>query len=364
MPHKRIRHDLKDQRGKWSFVGGGTLFNDIRIIRQEAFDGRNVDRRGQKIHHRVQQILDAFVFERTAADHRKDLLRDGRLADALQQLCCRDRRTLNELLKQVVVGFRYRLDQLLPIRFGFFQKIGGDFHFVVLGAQGLVAPDSRFHRHQVDDALELVLGSHRDLNRHRPALQPIHDGIDGVVKIRSHAVHFVDEADARNAVFIGLAPHRLRLRLHARHGVKHGHRAVQNAQTALHFRGEIHVAGRIDNVDGDIAPFAGGGGRGDGDAALLFLLHPIHNGRAFMHFANFVRTAGVIKDAFRSGSFAGINVGHDADISHPVGRYGTHKNLSSGFSPSIMRKGLVGLRHPVDVILLLDCSTAHVRGIV
>jgi hypothetical protein len=46
-----------------------------------------------------------------------------------------------------------------------------------------------------------------------------------------------------------------------------------------------------------------------------------------MDFADLVRTASVIKDAFRSCSFAGINVGHDADISHPLEWSGTHKKF-------------------------------------
>jgi len=37
-----------------------------------------------------------------------------------------------------------------------------------------------------------------------------------------------------------------------------------------------------------------------------------------MDFANFVRAPGVIKDAFSSRGFTGINVGHDADIAHAL----------------------------------------------
>ena len=51
---------------------------------------------------------------------------------------------------------------------------------VVLGAQRFVAPDHGLHFHQVDDALELILGADRQLNRQRPALQAADDGIDRV----------------------------------------------------------------------------------------------------------------------------------------------------------------------------------------
>ena len=60
--------------------------------------------------------------------------------------------------------------------------------------QRLVAPDHGLHRHQVHDALELVLGADRYLNRHGPRLQPLHNRLDRAVEIRAHAVHLVDEA--------------------------------------------------------------------------------------------------------------------------------------------------------------------------
>ena len=66
----------------------------------------------------------------------------------------------------------------------------------------------------------------------------------------------------------------------------------------------------------DVAPLAGRGGRGDGDTALLLLLHPVHGGGAFMDFADLVGPAGVIEDALGRGGLTGIDVRHDADISH------------------------------------------------
>ena len=142
-----------------------------------------------------------------------------------------------------------------------------------------------------------------------------------MIEIRAHAVHLVDEADARNAVLVGLPPHRFRLRLHAGDRVEHRDRAIEHAQAALHLGREIHVAGRVDDVDRDVAPLAGGRGGGDRDAALLLLLHPVHGGGAFMDFADLVSAARVIQDALGGRGFTGIDVGHDADISHLFERY-------------------------------------------
>src|SRR5258708_101257 len=135
-------------------------------------------------------------------------------------------------------------------------------------------------------------------------------------EVRADAVHLIYKADPRNAVLVGLAPHRLRLRLHARDSVEYGDRAVEHAQAALHFGREIDVARRIDDVDGDVAPFASCSGGGDGNAALLLLLHPVHDGGAFVDLTDLVGTPGVIEDAFSRSGLAGIDVGHDADVPH------------------------------------------------
>ena len=61
-------------------------------------------------------------------------------------------------------------------------------------------------------------------------------------------------------------------------------------------------------------PDRGRGGRRDGDAALLLLLHEIHGRSAVMHFADLVALAGVIEDPLGRRGLAGIDVSHDAEI--------------------------------------------------
>src|SRR4028118_1010358 len=64
----------------------------------------------------------------------------------------------------------------------------------------------------------------------------------------------------------------------------------------------------------DAAPENGGRGGRDGDAALALLGHPVHNGVAVVDLAQLVGEARVEQDALRGRSFAGIDVGHDADV--------------------------------------------------
>ena len=65
-------------------------------------------------------------------------------------------------------------------------------------------------------------------------------------------------------------------------------------------------------------PEAGRRGGGDRDAALLLLLHPVHDGGAVVDLADLVRDARVEQDALGRRRLAGIDVRHDADIPIPL----------------------------------------------
>ena len=67
-------------------------------------------------------------------------------------------------------------------------------------------------------------------------------------------------------------------------------------------------------IDSVPFPEASCSSAGDSDTALLLLFHPVHGRRTLMYFTDLVRNSGVIKDPFSGGGFAGIDVGHDADI--------------------------------------------------
>ena len=283
-------------------------------------DRRNVERRRQVVDHGVEHRLHALVLEGGAADHRHERRLfladrfDAALAQAGLELGLGDRLAAEILLEQLVVGLADLLDQDVVVRLGVGQHVGRDVLDVVIGAHGLVLVDERLHAHQVDDAPELVFRANRQLNRDGVALQLAANLRQRLLEVRADAVHLVDEADARHAVLVGLAPHRLGLRLDTRHGVEHRDRAIEHAQRALDFNGEVDVARRVDDVDAVLFPETGRRRGGDGDAALLLLLHPVHDGRAFMHFTDLVGDAGVEQDAFGRRGLAGIDVRHDADV--------------------------------------------------
>src|SRR5690348_8463431 len=119
----------------------------------------------------------------------------------------------------------------------------------------------------------MLFRADRQLNDQRHRAEAVDDHVDAAIEIGADTVHFIDEADARHAVFIGLTPNGLGLRLNTGDRVEHGDSAIEHAHGTFYLNGEVHVAGRIDDVDAvRIArdfPEAGRRRRSNGDAALL-----------------------------------------------------------------------------------------------
>src|SRR5690606_24700481 len=101
----------------------------------------------------------------------------------------------------------------------------------------------------------------------------------------------------------------------------HHARAIQDAHGTLHLDGEVDVARGIDDVDAvfrtasvHALPEASDGRRGDGDAPLLLLLHPVGGGGAVMHLAQLVAHTCVKQDALGGRGFSCIDMRRNTDI--------------------------------------------------
>ena len=221
----------------------------------------------------------------------------------------------------VVVGDA--LEQAVAVLLGQLGELGRDVDDVPVGAE-LVAIDDGVHLDEVDDAVELRLAADGQLQRQRVGAQTVDHHLQAVEEVGPNAVHLVDVADARDAVLVRLMPDGLRLRLDAADRAEEGDGTVQDAQAALDLDGEVHMAGRVDDVDRGVVPASGGGGRGDRDAAFLLLGHPVHDGRALVDLAHLVRLACVVQDALGGRGLAGIDVSHDADVARVFQRVQTH----------------------------------------
>ena len=178
------------------------------------------------------------------------------------------------------------------------------------------------------------------------------------VEVGADAVHLVDEGDARHAVVVGLAPHRLGLRLHRRR--RRRTRATAPSSTRSERSTSMVKStwpGRVDDVDAGVAPEAGGRGRGDGDAALLLLLHPVHRRGALVDLADLVVHARVEQDPLGRRGFTRIDVRHDPDVPGRIDM-GIHAWPSS-LSPSPpVGNYLLGLSgtEAVGAVLLGGCE--------
>ncbi len=246
---------------------------------------------------------------------------------------------LGELVVVVGAGGDERVARLVDL----VGHVGRDVLVLELGAE-LVVPDEGLVLDQVDDALELILRADRKLDRQRVRAEPVLHRLDGVVEVGADAVHLVDERDPGNLVLVGLAPDRLGLRLDAGDRVEDRDGAVEDAQRALDLDREVHVAGRVDDVDAVVLPLARGRSGGDRDPSLLLLLHPVHDGSALVDLAHFVGPAGVIEDALGRRGLTRVDVRHDSDVAcffeWEVARHGSLKECRS------RRRSGIALRTP------------------
>src|SRR5690606_5476949 len=190
-----------------------------------------------------------------------------------------------------------------------------------LGALGGFVPDDALHLDQVDHTLESVFCANGDNHGHGVRFQAGLELVIDLEEVRAGTIHLVDEGQTGNPVLVGLTPHSFGLGLHAADSAVHHAGAVEHAHGAFHLDGEVHVSRGVDDVDAVLGAVARHATperscccRGNGDAALLLLLHPVHGGRAFMGFANLVVDAGVEQNALGGSGLPCIDVRGNANI--------------------------------------------------
>ena len=111
--------------------------------------------------------------------------------------------------------------------------------------------------------------------------------------------------------------HGQRLSLDTSDGTEHQDGTVQHAQAAFDLDREVHVSGRVDQVDLMLAPVDGGRGAGNRDTSFLFQIHMIHGRAATVaaHLFHTMDAAGVEKDSLTERRFARVNVSGDPNVS-------------------------------------------------
>ena len=274
----------------------------------------DVERRRQVGHNRVEQGLHALVLERRAAEDRIEGARQDRLTQALLDHFHRRLFAAEIGFHRLVVELDGVLDHVVARLFGLRPHVVRDLFVVEVCAETVIVPDNRLHANEVDQALEAGFGADRQLDRHGLRAQTVADRFHALFEVGADLIHLVDKHDPRNVVAVSLTPDGFGLRLNALVAVQHRDGAVEDAQAALDFNGEVHVAGGVDDVEAMALPESGRRGGRNRDAAFLLLLHPVHRRSAIVHFADLVALAGVIQDPLSRRRLTGVDVSHDAEV--------------------------------------------------
>ena len=282
-------------------------------------DSRRIIRTRQVRANGIKQRLHSFILKRRTANHRIDLHVNRTLTDGHTKFIFRNRRRIVKIFfHDRVVTFGYGFKHFIAPFLRFSQKSGRNVFDLILSAHRFIAPIDSLHGHEINHAFKVFFGADRYLNRTRRCSQHVTHLTNHFKKVRSRAVHLVYVTDTRNIIFIGLAPHRLRLRLHSTHSTKCGHRSVKDAQRTFYFNCKVDVPGGVYQVNFKslivVIPECCRCGGSNGNSPLLLLLHPVHRSGTVMHFSDFMRQTGIKQNTFRCSRFSRVNMGHNTDI--------------------------------------------------
>ena len=282
--------------------------------RLNADDRGHIERRREEVHDAVQNGLNALVLQGGACQHGYEAVVEGPDPEAAFDVRGAEVVAFEILVSKLVVHLGHGLDHLLALRLGRFEKVGRDVYGLFFGSKILGLVDDRLHRDQINNALELLLHADRQLDDHRPRPESLADHVHAAPEVGSGPVQLVDKADTRDRVAIRLSPDRLRLGLDARNAIEDDDRTVQDAQAALDLNSEVHVPGRIDDVDSVIVPEARCSCGSNRNAALLLLGHPVHGGRALMDLTDLVDLLRIEKDPLGDRGLPSVDMGNDSNV--------------------------------------------------
>ncbi|MNF59915.1 hypothetical protein D3C84_415170 [compost metagenome] len=290
-----VRLDLEHEAGEL-LLGG--LDN--------AFVGGAGQRFRRPVDDAVEHLVDAEVAQRGTEEHRghvalEELFLVELVAGALHQFQLLDEALVE--VAQVSAGF---------VGVELVDDLGRD---ALMSVAGDVDDDPVFG--QVVDALEVLVAADRPGDGRGLDLQHRLDFVQQLDRVADVAVEFVDEADdggiAQAAdVHQGDGP-----RLDAFTAVEDHQRRVHCGQGAVGVFGEVFVAGGVEQVDHVLAVGELHHRGGDGDAALLFHLHPVGGGVT----VGFTRLHGTRhgdglahqQQLLGDGGFARVGVGNDGE---------------------------------------------------
>ena len=153
-------------------------------------------------------------------------------------------------------------------------------------------------------------GHRRDIER-----EQVGDLVENLEHLAAFAIDLVDEGDDRHVAQAAYFEQLARLALDALGRVDHHHGGIDRGQGTIGIFAEILVPRRVQQVERHPVPLEGHDRTGDGDAALLFDLHPVRScaprSATRLHLSGEMNRAAEQQQLFGQRGLAGVGVGDD-----------------------------------------------------
>src|SRR5699024_6573098 len=193
--------------GQWLIVGRLTGQGDLWVLHVDALDLTGVQWGREVVDDSVEQRLDTLVLVGGATEHGVDLGVDNHLADGALDLSDGEFLATEVLLHELFIRLSNGLDKLLAVLLRTLEQIRWDLLDGCVGTdRGDSTPGESLHLKKVDDAIEGILGTDRQLHDQWLGTEAVLDGAHGEVEVSTQLVHLVDKADTWDVVLGGLTP--------------------------------------------------------------------------------------------------------------------------------------------------------------
>ncbi len=319
--YERVGSDFECQRRERLVITCVTFSRGIFTVVQNTVDCRYVSRCRQVINYRIQHRLNTFVLKCRTTGYQDDFVVQNTLTQRFLDLFLGQLFAAQVFFHQLFRRFSCGLDQVLVPFVSQVLHVSRDIFVNEGNALVCIVPVDGFHFHQVNNTGETFFSTNRQLQRNRVRAQTGFDLTNNFQEVRAHTVHFVNERDTRNFIFVCLTPYGFRLRLNTTNCAVNHYRAIKNTHGTFYFDGEVNVPRGVDDVYamrfilfGHTRPECSSCSGSDGDTTFLLLLHPVHGSGAVVNFTDFVVYTGVEQNTFGSRGFTGVDVRTDTDV--------------------------------------------------
>ena len=302
------------------------MTNYFVALKVNALDRRDVKRRRHVLDDRIKELLYAFVSVCCTAAYRNCLTLAGCFTKNLLHLINGRLLTLKILHHEVIIELADLLNEFAVVKLCIILHI---FRNVCYGdiIALIIIVDVSLHLEEVDDSLELVFLTDRELDADRVLAKSCTDLIYTAVEVCTKDIHLVDECHSRYVVGISLTPYVLGLRLYTTLCTENANSAIKYTEGTLNLNSEVYVAWCIDDVDTVLkcaslrlclfleCPVTSRSCGCDRDTSLLLLLHPVHGSCTFVSITDLIVNTSIIKDTLCRCCLTSIDMSHDSDIS-------------------------------------------------